>query len=110
MQTKHIALLAGDGIGAEVTAQAVRVLHWLSGRSVGDDAVTFTFEEALIGGIAYEETGNPLPAHTLEGLQLFLHYPSRKQLPTRVRVWVDFVVEQFGGHPDLSVDPAVWAA
>ena len=66
MQTKHIALLAGDGIGAEVTAQAVRVLHWLSGRSVGGDTVSFTFEEALIGGVAYEETGNPLPAHTLE--------------------------------------------
>jgi hypothetical protein len=27
-----------------------------------------------------------------------------------VRAFVDFVVQQFGGHPDLSVDPAEWAA
>ena len=51
-----------------------------------------------------------LAEHTLDGLQLFLHYPSRKQLPARVRAWVDFVVEQFGGHPDLLVDPARWSA
>jgi DNA-binding transcriptional LysR family regulator len=51
-----------------------------------------------------------LADHTLQGLQLFLHYPSRQQLPARVRAFVDFVVQQFGGHPDLSVDPAEWAA
>lgn len=51
-----------------------------------------------------------LADHTFGGLQLFLHYPSRQQLPARVRAWVDFVVEQLGGHPDLSVDPAQWAA
>jgi DNA-binding transcriptional LysR family regulator len=50
-----------------------------------------------------------LVEYTFQGLQLFLHYPSRQQLPARVRAWVDFVVEQFGGHPDLSVDPAQWA-
>ncbi len=50
-----------------------------------------------------------LAEHTLQGLQLFVHYPSRKQLPARVRAWVDFVVEQFGGHPDLSADPAQWS-
>jgi DNA-binding transcriptional LysR family regulator len=43
---------------------------------------------------------------TLTGLQLFVHYPSRQQLPARVRSFVDFVVEQFGGHPDLSSDAA----
>ncbi|MFM2400096.1 MAG: hypothetical protein RL341_2253 [Pseudomonadota bacterium] len=51
-----------------------------------------------------------LPEHTLQGLQLFIHYPSRKQLPARVRAFVDFAVELLGGHPDLSVDPAPWAA
>lgn len=51
-----------------------------------------------------------LADQTLTGLQLFMHYPSRKQLPARVRVFVDFVVAQFGGHPDLSIDPAEWAA
>lgn len=51
-----------------------------------------------------------LPEHTLQGLQIFIHYPSRRQLPARVRAFVDFAVELLGGHPDLSVDPALLAA
>ena len=45
-----------------------------------------------------------LPDSVAEGIQLFIHYPSRKQLPARVRVFVDFVVEHFAGHPDLTAD------
>ena len=51
-----------------------------------------------------------LPAHVPEGWQMFLHYPSRKQLPARVRVFVDFCVEHLGGHPDLSADVAGFLA
>lgn len=51
-----------------------------------------------------------LPDHGLEGLQLFIHYPSRKQLPARVRAFVDFVVEHFAGHPDLSADVSGFVA
>jgi DNA-binding transcriptional LysR family regulator len=51
-----------------------------------------------------------LPANAPEGWQLYLHYPSRKQLPARVRVFVDFCVEHMGGHPDLSADVAGWSA
>ncbi len=51
-----------------------------------------------------------LPEHVLEGLQLFIHYPSRKQLPARVRAFVDFVVEHFAGHPDLSADVSGFVA
>jgi LysR family transcriptional regulator, regulator for bpeEF and oprC len=47
-----------------------------------------------------------LPEHVPGGWQLFIHYPSRKQLPARVRVFVDFCVEHFGGHPNLSADVA----
>jgi DNA-binding transcriptional LysR family regulator len=50
-----------------------------------------------------------LPEHVPEGWQLFIHYPSRKQLPARVRVFVDFCVEHFGGHADLSADVAAFA-
>jgi DNA-binding transcriptional LysR family regulator len=42
-----------------------------------------------------------LPANAPEGWQLFIHYPSRKQLPARVRVFVDFCIEHLGGHADL---------
>ncbi|MGL4229784.1 MAG: LysR substrate-binding domain-containing protein [Casimicrobium sp.] len=48
-----------------------------------------------------------LPQYTLNGLQLFIHYPSRKQLPARVKAFVDFVLEGLSGHEDLVVDPAV---
>ncbi len=51
-----------------------------------------------------------LPANAPEGWQLYLHYPSRKQLPARVRVFVDFCVEHLGGHPDLSADVSAFAA
>jgi DNA-binding transcriptional LysR family regulator len=51
-----------------------------------------------------------LPQHQMEGWQLFIHYPSRKQLPARVRVFVDFCIEHFGGHPDLSADTAAFVA
>ena len=51
-----------------------------------------------------------LPDNMPEGWQLFVHYPSRKQLPARVRVFVDFCVEHFGGHPDLSADVSGFAA
>lgn len=54
--TKNILILAGDGIGPEVCEQAKRVL---------DKVGKFTYTEALIGGAAYDATGNPFPAETL---------------------------------------------
>ena len=42
-----------------------------------------------------------LPEHVPEGWQLFIHYPSRKQLPARVRAFVDFCIEHFGGSADV---------
>jgi DNA-binding transcriptional LysR family regulator len=45
-----------------------------------------------------------LPDSVAENIQLFIHYPTRKQLPARVRAFVDFVIEHFAGHPDLTAD------
>src|ERR1700704_2042946 len=56
-----IAVLAGDGIGGEVTAEAVRVLERVAARS----GHTFEFQAALLGGAAIDATGEPLPAATL---------------------------------------------
>lgn len=53
-----IALLPGDGIGPEVVAQARRVLDALG--------LDLTFEEAPVGGAAYEALGHPLPIATLD--------------------------------------------
>src|SRR3954471_17324083 len=52
-----IAVLPGDGIGKEIVAQAVRVLHALE--------LKVELEEALVGGAAYEAHGHPLPEATL---------------------------------------------
>ncbi len=56
-----IAVLAGDGIGAEVTAEAVRALGAV-GKRFGHD---FRFESALLGGAAIDATGEALPQATL---------------------------------------------
>ena len=53
-----IALLAGDGIGPEVVAQARRVLD--------ATGVALTYEEAPVGGAAYRVAGHPLPPATLD--------------------------------------------
>lgn len=58
----NIAVLPGDGIGPEVTQEAVNIL-----RAVGElGGHTFTFTEALIGGVAITAAGSPLPPATLE--------------------------------------------
>jgi 3-isopropylmalate dehydrogenase len=62
MTSKTILLLPGDGIGPEVVAQAQRVLEW-AGKASG---TSFTFDEALLGGAAYDAAGTPFPAETLE--------------------------------------------
>ena len=54
-----IAVLAGDGIGPEVTDEAVLTLHALG---LSD----MTLAHAPIGGVAYKNHGHPLPPETLE--------------------------------------------
>jgi 3-isopropylmalate dehydrogenase len=54
----QIAVLAGDGIGPEIIAQAERVLE-----AVAPDIAR---KSALVGGVAYDATGHPLPPETLE--------------------------------------------
>ena len=56
-----IAVLPGDGIGPEVVAEGLRVL-----KAVGEKhGHSFETKEALIGGIAIDRTGNPLPDETV---------------------------------------------
>lgn len=57
-----IAVLAGDGIGPEVTREATSILRAVAELGGHD----FTFVEGLIGGVAITETGSPLPTATLD--------------------------------------------
>lgn len=58
--TKKIAVLPGDGIGPEIVDEAVKVLNKLA-----KEGLDIELEYGLIGGAAYDETGTPLPEHTL---------------------------------------------
>jgi 3-isopropylmalate dehydrogenase len=57
----HLAVLPGDGIGAEVTAEAEKALHAV-GERFGH---RFEMEHGLVGGAAMDATGLPLPEETL---------------------------------------------
>jgi 3-isopropylmalate dehydrogenase len=61
MATHRIAVLAGDGIGQEVTPEAQRVLQVVA-KATG---ASFEFEPGLVGGAAIDATGGPLPDATL---------------------------------------------
>ncbi|SOD42196.1 3-isopropylmalate dehydrogenase [Nitrosovibrio sp. Nv4] len=54
-----IAILAGDGIGPEIVAQAVRVLEALR-----SDGLKFELEPGLLGGCAVDAAGEPFPEAT----------------------------------------------
>jgi 3-isopropylmalate dehydrogenase len=57
----RIAVLPGDGIGPEVTAEAVKVLKAIE----VINGPTFRFQTGLIGGCALDQTASPLPAETI---------------------------------------------
>lgn len=57
----QITLLPGDGIGPEIVAGAVRVLDAVAAQC----GFSLSYSEHLIGGIAIDQTGNPLPADTI---------------------------------------------
>ncbi|WP_010272485.1 3-isopropylmalate dehydrogenase [Paenibacillus senegalensis] len=61
-EVKKIAVIAGDGIGPEVVAEAEKVLK----KTEEVFGYKFETEHGLFGGIAIDETGTPLPQDTLE--------------------------------------------
>ena len=85
MVKKHILIVPGDGIGQEVTAVGKKVLEAIA---VKFNHV-FTYDEALIGHVAIEATGNPLPDETLEKMKN-----------------ADAVLFGAVGHPKYDNDPS----
>lgn len=57
-----VLVLAGDGIGPEIVGEAEKVLNFVAEKH----QLSLSTEHALIGGIAVDEKGAPLPAETLE--------------------------------------------
>ena len=60
--SKHIVILAGDGIGPEIMAEATKVLAKVNQQFNLD----LTWSNELLGGCAIDATGVPLPDQTLE--------------------------------------------
>ena len=63
MKTYEIAVLPGDGIGPEVTAEAVRLLQAVARKLEG---VSFSFREQPVGAAEYLRSGTPLPDAAFE--------------------------------------------
>ena len=61
MKSYKITLIKGDGIGPEIIDEAVKVLDAVA--SCCD--FEFSYDEALMGGAAYDITGDPLPQETI---------------------------------------------
>src|SRR5271169_1584700 len=59
---KNIVVIEGDGIGPEVTRQAIKVLNAVAERGSHE----FNYKYCLMGAVAIDKTGNPLPDETIE--------------------------------------------
>src|SRR6266481_8051434 len=58
----NVLILPGDGIGAEVTREAVKVLEHVARRFHHQ----LSLSEGLLGGVAIHKTGTPLPQETVD--------------------------------------------
>ncbi len=85
MAKKHILIVPGDGIGQEVTAVGKKILEAIAKKFNHE----FTYDEALIGHVAIESTGNPLPDETLAKMKS-----------------ADAVLFGAVGHPKYDNDPS----
>ncbi len=64
MNKYNISLIRGDGIGPEIIDEAVKVLDVVSNKC----DFSLEYEEYLMGGIAIDKTGVPLPDETVDGV------------------------------------------
>ena len=85
MGSKKIVVLAGDGIGPEVTFWARKVIETV-GQQFHHE---FEFQDRLIGHSAIEATGNPLPDETLAACKE-----------------ADAILLGAVGHPKYDLDPS----
>lgn len=62
-KTYNIAVIRGDGIGPEIIDEAIKVLDCVC----ANENFELSYEEYLMGGVAYDYKGTPLPNETIEG-------------------------------------------
>ena len=59
---KKLLILAGDGIGPEVTAEALKIINWVT----NNKSITFDVSERLVGGTAYDKEGDSISDETMQ--------------------------------------------
>ena len=62
-KTYNISVIRGDGIGPEIIDEAIKVLDSVC----ANENFELSYEEYLMGGVAYDFKGTPLPDETIEG-------------------------------------------
>ncbi|GAC1428677.1 MAG: 3-isopropylmalate dehydrogenase [Chitinophagaceae bacterium] len=82
---KNIAVINGDGIGPEVTSQSIKVLDAVAEKFNHE----FNYTHGLMGAVAIDATGNPLPDKTIE-----------------ICLESDAILFGAIGHPKYDNDPA----
>ena len=65
MSNPSLLILAGDGIGAEVMVEVVKIIDWFGDRR----GLKFNVSEDLVGGVAYDAHGTPLTDETMAKAQ-----------------------------------------
>ncbi len=58
----NIAVFAGDGIGTEITREALKILNFIADKTY----INLTLSEGYVGGAAYDRFGEPFPAQSLD--------------------------------------------
>lgn len=61
-----IGVIRGDGIGPEIVDEAIKVLDAVA----SSEKINFDYKDYLMGGVAIDETGVPLPDETVNGVKL----------------------------------------
>ena len=88
MKTYKIAVIAGDGIGPEVIAEAIKVLHAVAKL---DGSFNFSFTHFPWGCNYYKETGRMMPADGMEILSqfdaIFLGAVGAPGVPDHISLW-----------------------
>lgn len=64
MKNYNISIIKGDGIGPEIVDEAIKVLNAVAKKC----DFTLSYKEYLMGGIAIDTTGVPLPEETVQGV------------------------------------------
>src|SRR4026207_319274 len=104
----RVTILPGDGIGPEVTTEAVRVLQTVA----GIHGYKFEFAEHAIGGPAIREFGSPLPRATLDAclasdavLLGAVGAPEYDRLPANQRPEAGLLLLRSGAGGDRELRP-----